>query len=127
LPLAVVQPRVRNRRRESLRCKEVDKPAAHLAGTADDQYALAIAFTLRDDSITFLAGERRTNQLAQNALRQIRIQTLFFSLRASHVEHVLLAGIIARSGTRGLLGTANLTNNTLALGHQIDQLPVDTG
>ena len=114
-----------DRRGESLRREELGEPAAHLAAAADHEHAAAVALALGDDPVSFLAGERRPDELRQNYLREIRIDAQFPGLRAGHVEHVLLPRIVAGRRARRQLVSSNLADDALPFGDQFDDLPID--
>ena len=51
------------------------------------QHPPTVAFAFGNDAVAFLACQRRTNQLGQHILGEIRVQPKLFCLRAAHVQH----------------------------------------
>jgi hypothetical protein len=65
--------------------------------------------------------------LAQHVFGQVRVNSEIFRLDAAHIENVFLPGIVPRTGASGLLAAPNIADETLALGDQVDDFPVDGG
>jgi len=118
---------IRHLDRESLGGEKAHEPAAHLAGTTNDQRPASGAGAARDHARLFLRGERGADEQAQQLLGERRRHATLGRRGAHPQDHLALALIVARRPSGGALDARDLLAHGLALGHQRDQLAVELG
>lgn len=123
----VLNTRVSDGRRKTLRREEIGEPAAHLASTTDDENPSPVPGTFCDDALTLLAGQRRPNKLSQDTFGEIRINPQLFGLRAPHFKHILFPREVARPPTCRLFAAADFRDNSLTLGDKAYKPFVNSG
>src|SRR5690606_27617303 len=110
--------------RVALRREKLREPRAHLARTADNQHALAGAVRDRGDARLLLLLQRRANEEAHHLLDEVGTDTELLGTRSRRFQHLLLALIIARWNGVLYLVRADVGDDALPGGDQLDELAV---
>ena len=103
------------------------KPCAHLAGTADDQHALACAAGPGRHASLLLVRQRCANQYFHDLLGELRLEPVSTSLLVRAFQHFALPLIIPRRNGVLDLVSRDLGDDFLTGGNETDQLAIDLG
>ena len=119
--------RVGDRDLEALGVEKFGEPAAHLAAAANHQRWLARTLTLCPDPRLFLVRQGRTDQQAQQRLGEVRGDSQCDGEGPGLVQHQFLPGEVPGGAAGGPLEGPDLARQSLPLGHERQDLPVDCG
>jgi len=78
-----------------------------------------------NDSVAFLAFEGCANKEFKQRFNQVGIDAEFFGLGSAHVQHILLACVVSCARSRHALALADVTDNSLSLGYQLNELSIN--
>ena len=119
--------RIRHLDREALGMQEIHEPAAHLAGAADHERALAAALAPGCDLRLFLGREGTADQQSQQVIGERWRQAELRRLGAGVHQHFAFALEVAGGKAGRALDSGDLGGEPLALGDQGEQFAIQSG
>ena len=96
----------------------------HLSGTADHQCAFAAAAAESGHLILLLGGQRNADEQAEDIGSHLLVQAHPGSGAARQLQHLLFAGVVARTPTCSRFDPPDIGDDLLSLRHDFQQLHV---